>query len=63
LVFLVVKFYTELHGVSFDVDFVERAAQRALRLYWNADDADLTDLHGFFILWSAKADTDVTGLI
>ena len=47
LVFLVVKFYTELHGVSFDVDFVERAAQRALRLYWNADDADLTDLHGF----------------
>ena len=61
--FLVVKFYTELLRVSFVVDCVERAAQRALRLYWNADDTDLTNLHGFFILWSAKADTDVTGLI
>ena len=35
---------------------------RALRLHWNADDADFTDLHGFFILWSTKAEADVTGL-
>ena len=31
--FLVVKFYTELLRVSFVVDCVERAAQRALRLF------------------------------
>ena len=60
-----------MHGVFFEVDCVERVAQRRFTrtsfkfqvsdfrflnvdFFWNADDTDLTDEHGFFNLKELK---------